>query len=405
MANSEPRSGHIRSPALIAAASDWLVLCLLLLVLCLPLAGCTGEGQAAEAHSRGAAQEGDGSQADDADENGAEAQDEDLVPVETVTLERGPIEAVLRFSTNLEAESEVQVYSQAARLVTELLVEEGDQVARGQPLLRLQDAEQRSNLSRVKSQLEKARREHQRQTSLFERELISEQAFNEAVYELEQLELSFADAQRELSYTEVRAPISGIVTNRLVNLGDHITINQHLFDIVDFDTIVARIYVPERELKRLSTGQKARLFSDSLGGEARHGQVKRIAPIVDPRSGTVKVTVGIPRYQGLLPGMYVEVELVIDTHAEALLVPKRAVVYDNERAFVFRLTEEMKVERLPIEARLEDRDFIEPVTGRLEAGDRIVVAGQAGLKNGARVRLVKADETPETAAAGAGEEA
>ena len=64
--------------------------------------------------------------------------------MEVAPLGRGPIEAVLRYSANLEAESEVQVYSQAARLVTELLVEEGDAVAKGQVLLRLQDEEQTS---------------------------------------------------------------------------------------------------------------------------------------------------------------------------------------------------------------------------------------------------------------------
>ena len=109
------------------------------------------------------------------------------MPVEVIALQRGAIESVLRFSSNLEAESQVQVFSQAKRLVTELLVEEGDRVRKNQVLLRLQDDEQRSALAKARSQLEKAEREYERQKRLFAQELISEQAFNDATYELEQL--------------------------------------------------------------------------------------------------------------------------------------------------------------------------------------------------------------------------
>jgi membrane fusion protein (multidrug efflux system) len=347
---------------------------LLLAGLAIGLAGCTGKGEATESSPEA--------------ETEKAKKDEELVPVEVAALARGPIEAVLRYSANLEAESEVQVYSQAARLVTELLVEEGDAVAKGDVLLRLQDEEQRSELRRVESQLAKARREYERQENLYAQELISEQAMNDATYETDQLEIAFGDARRELGYTEVRAPIAGVVTRRMVNLGDTITVNQHLFDLVDFDTIVARVYVPERELRRLALGQTARIYSASLGGEARRGSVMRMAPTVDPQSGTVKVTVDVPRQPGLVPGMYVEVELVTETRDDALLVPKRAVVYDQNRAFLFRLQDDMTVERLPIEPAVEDRDRIQPAPGStLEEGDRIVIAGQAGLKDGAKVRL------------------
>lgn len=354
-----------------------LLLILALLTLGLVSSGCTQTGDAMENEPQEAVQ--------------AKKKNEELVPVEVVSLERGPIESVLRFSTNLEAESSVEVYSQAARLVTELLVEEGDTVRKGDVLLRLQDDEQRSALARTESQVARARREHERQKNLFQRQLIPEQAFNDSTYDLEQLELSLADAERELSYTEVRAPISGTVTQRLVNLGDNITVNQHLFDMVDFDTIVARVYVPEKERARLDVGQSARIFSEAssaaLGSAPRPGKVERIAPIVDPKSGTVKVTVNVPRQSGLVPGMYVEVELVTAVNDNALLVPKRAVVYDDNRAFVFRLEDDMTVDRLEIQPALMDRDSIEPAAGIVADGDRILVAGQAGLKDGAKVRL------------------
>ena len=114
--------------------------------------------------------------------------------------------------------------------------------------------------------------------------------------------------------------------------------------------------------------------------------MKRIAPIVDPKSGTVKVTVAVGAKPGLRPGMYVDVNLVTATHGEAVLVPKRAVVYDNEQMYVYRMKGTDRVERVFIKPLLADKHNVEPVSGLL-AGDRVVVAGQAGLKEGALVKL------------------
>ena len=362
----------------------------LLALLAMWLGGCTRDKSNADEIGTSEESSEQGSPDGREEEDREDEEKEEAVPVEAIALERGEIESLLRFSSNLEAENTVQVFSQAARLVTRLYVEEGDEVRLGQVLLRLQDEEQKSALSKVESQLAKARRDHERQKSLFAQDLVSEQIWNEAVYDLEQLEIAVADARRALGYTEVTAPIAGIVTSRLVKLGDQVQINHHLFDLVDFDSIVARLYVPERELGRLALGQKVRIHAESLGGVPQPAEVIRVSPIVDPRTGTVKVTVGVPRTQRLVPGMFIEAELVTATHSEALLVPKRAIVYDGDQAFVFRIGDENRVERVQVHAVLEDHRNIEP-DNSLHEGDLIVIAGQAGLKPDALVRLVGAD--------------
>jgi membrane fusion protein (multidrug efflux system) len=353
---------------------------------------------AAVAGSEGAEKAKGGDDEDDEDE-------EEPVPVEVVSLEQGEIEAVLRFSSNLEAEDEVQVFSQAKRLIRELLVEEGDLVRRDEVLIRLQDEEQRSQLAKVKSQLDKAEREFERQKSLFDQELISQQMFTDAKFDYEQKQIAVADAERELGYTEVRAPIAGTVTQRLVKVGDQVQIGQHLFDIVDFDSIVARVFVPEKHLEQLRPGLQARVTTAATGGRSFNGEVDRVAPVVDPRSGTVKVTIALGAQEGLRPGLYADVDLVVATDDAALLVPKRALVYDADQMFVYRLGEERRVERVFIEPVLTDKDHIEPLEG-LDSGDQVVVAGQAGLKDKALVSLPgdeeeedsdEADEFTETA--------
>lgn len=317
----------------------------------------------------------------------------EAIPVEVAPLEEGRIEATLRFSATLEAERDVQVFAEATRRVVKLLVEEGDTVRKGRLLVSLQDEEQRSALAKASSQLDQRRREFDRQDSLYEQKLVSEQVFIDAEYQFDQARLAFEDAQRELAYTEVRAAISGVVTERSVNLGDFVSVNQPLFRIVDFNSIVARIYVPEQELPRLERRQPARLTADALGGLVFSGAIDRISPVVDPGTGTIKVTVATPRQQGLRPGMYVQVELVTAVHEQAIRIPKKALVYDNDQIFVFRLGEERTVERLPVIPALEDAEYMEPTEG-LTLEDQIVIAGQSGLKDGAKVRL-PGDPEPE----------
>ncbi len=312
--------------------------------------------------------------------------EEQAVPVEVATLASGAIESVLKYSSTLEAEREVKVFAEAARLVRELKVEEGHRVRKGQVLIRLQDEEQRNALTKVENELAKAEREYKRQERLYSENLISEEVFNNATYELDQLRISREDSLRQLSYTEVRAPISGTITQRLVKLGDQITVGQHLFDIIDFNSLVARVYVPEKNLPQLSRGLQARLSARATGGRDYKGKIERIAPIVDARTGTVKVTIEVGGQPGLLPGMYVDVDLVTAERQDAVLIPKRALIYDNDQMYVFRLGEERRVERVFVEAKVTDKNFIEPIDG-VAAGDQIVVAGQAGLKDGALVKL------------------
>ena len=333
----------------------------------------------------------DRGQAREPDVETVELPTDERIPVAAMPLIRGHIESVLRLSTHLESESEVEVYAQASRRVTELLVEEGQSVHKGQLLLRLQDDEQKTALQRVESQLAQAQRELDRQQNLYSQELIAEKVFVQSNYDVEQLEIALQDTRRELSYAEVRAPISGVITKRLVDLGDTVQKNDHLFDLVDLDSMLAEIYVPEKEVARLQSGQEARLLARATGDGTHSGWIKRILPVVDPRSGTVKVTLEVPSSPGLLPGMYVEVELVAEVDADALLVPKRALIYDQEQVFVFRVEEDGRVQRRLVRPTLENRDFVR-ISDELDEGDQIVVAGQAGLKDGSEVRVLDLQE-------------
>lgn len=325
----------------------------------------------------------------------AEKEEKDeRVPVEVEALGRGSIEAVVLSSANLEAEESVKVYSRTTNQVVELLVEEGDRVEAGQLLVRLEDDTHKLQLSKAEARLSKAERDYKRTEDLFQKEFVAQQEMNNATFELQQAKVDFEEAKRELSYTKITAPITGTITSRLVKFGDFVNNGLHLFDIVDFNSIVARVYLPEKNLAELDVGQAARLTSQALGGDHFDGKIKRIAPLVDARTGTVKVTVAVDNRDRLMPGMYVDVAIVLEVRNQALLIPKRALIYDNDQVFAFRLDrsgERIVAERVLVKPALTDETRVMP-SGDFEEGDEIVVAGQTGLKDRAAVRVLGEDD-------------
>lgn len=311
---------------------------------------------------------------------------EQAIPVEVAALSRGPIESTLKSSWYLEAEQEVKVLARTSNRVKELLVEEGSEVKKDQVIARLEDNEQRTALEKAQNQFEKSQAEFNRVENLYKQKLVSEQAYSDAKFELRQLQLNVEEARRQLDYTEIRAPINGTISQRLIKLGDLVSNNQQLFDIVDFDSIVAYLSVSAMYLPQLRVDQPARIASTVFPNRKFEGYIKRISPVVEPRTGNVKVTIGLRHNKLLLPGMYVEIEIVLATKSDALLISRRAVVLDGEQLFVYRLKKDRRVERLLVEPAMADKFNIEPAKGFAE-GDQIVVAGQTGLKDGALVRL------------------
>lgn len=326
---------------------------------------------------------------------GMQSGDEDApVPVETVALSTGPIEDTLRFSATIRAEIQIQVLARSLGQVQKRTAEEGDEVAANDLLVRVEGSEQSSAITRIDNDLATARSNYKRQQELRKSGVTSDEALENAKFEVDRLEIARRDATRSLGYTIVRAPISGTVTRRLVEYGDLVAPNQPLYEIVDFDSLVAEVFVPEKDIHRVKMGGLARIAAPASGSSLPDGVVERIAPIVDPRSGTVKVTLDLPDASGYRPGMFVDVHLVVASDDDALLLPRRALVYDNDEPYAFKLVGADRVERIRVVPEVSDREFIKPAKG-FAAGDRVVVAGQVGLKDGA---IVKASAAPAVAA-------
>lgn len=317
------------------------------------------------------------------------------VPVQVASVTRGPIAATLSFNSTLETESTVDLYPQVAGQVEELLVEEGDFVKTGDPLVRIDEREWRVDAEEALVNLERTTAEFSRTESLFERNLINQQEFEAAKFNLEQMRLRHERAKIRLDHATVRAPFDGVVSEREVQVGARVGNNTKLFSLVSLQDMVARVFVPGRYLPDLASGQLATITSEFLPGQEFEAWVKRISPVIDPQSGTFKVTVGVKNPDNnIVPGLFVRASIVTEERAAALLLPKRAIVYDGGSQFVFTVDEEGLAKRLPLEAGFETADTIEIRSG-LDEGDPVIVLGQSGLKDEAPVKVVNPELLPE----------
>jgi membrane fusion protein (multidrug efflux system) len=321
------------------------------------------------------------------DEKDPKKEAETLIPVEVAQVTRGDISAHYSSTANLETEAETDVVAKVGGVVQKLFVEEGDRVRAGQVLAKLDDEKLKFQYDQAKASLEKLENEYRRSEELYEKQLISTETYQKAKYDLEVQKAAFRLVDLDLEYTAIRTPISGIVAERLIKVGNMIALHQPVFRITGMDTLLAVIHVPERHLSKLRVNQKALLSVDAIHNTVFHGSIKRISPVVDPSSGTVKVTVEImDKTKQLKPGMFARLQVVYDEHENVLLIPKDALLAEDQSSSVF-VVQDSLVFRKAVQTGYVNTSHIEILDG-IELGDTVVTIGKGSLKDSARVDMV-----------------
>ena len=312
------------------------------------------------------------------------------VPVEVASVSEGSVSAYTSSTANLVAENEVKVLSEVEGRVLTLRVEEGDWVKNGQVLATLVRDDEEIAFKKAQLQETNARAAFDRATELVERELISREEFDKLTIDYEIAGQELAEAEWALKKTTIIAPFSGRVTARMTQLGQHVRPGDELFQVTDFDPLVARIYLPERDVLGLEEGRDVQLRLDAADEVYFAGRIRQISPIVDTSTGTVKVTVEAtdPPKQ-VRPGSFVTVNIVRETHPAALLLPREAVLRELQKAHVYVAADDVAEKRV-VTLGLEEGALIEVISG-VEAGDRVIVTGQGGLKDGSAVKILIAD--------------
>lgn len=319
------------------------------------------------------------------------------IPVETALPTRGDIYAVYSGTAPIEAFADATVIAKVGGEVREVLAEEGDDVRSGQVLARLDGDRLRLETEQAEANLRKLQRDYQRNVDLKGKGLISEGDFEKIRYEMEALQATFDLAKLELGYTEIRAPIDGVISERFIKIGNTIDINEQTFKVTSLEPLISYLHVPEREYRRIESGQKAIIAVDALSGSKFEAVVARISPIVDPETGTFKISIEVSDdSRRLKPGMFGRIDIVFDMHANALQVPRSAIVENAGQTSIFVVSEDV-VERRIISTGYAESGQIEVLQG-LDDMDEIVVVGQTSLKNGSRISVINAPAATTSAA-------
>jgi len=315
------------------------------------------------------------------------------VPVEAVAARRDAIVAYYSATATLEADGEAAVVPRVGGRITAIEVEEGDRVAAGDVLARIDDERLKLELARAESDLKRLRQDLDRQREMHERNMIATEAFERLRFELEAQQAAYELARLELSYTAITAPIGGVVSERMVKVGNMVSTSEPVFRITTLDPLIATLHVPERELSRLAPGQVAALSADAIPGERFTGVIDRISPVIDADSGTFRVTVELSDPSGRLrPGMFGRFDIVYDRREAAVLVPVESVLIEDGQASVF-VVADGQARRRSVEVGYRNNGDYEIVAG-IDSGESVVVTGQASLRSGARVEVLD-DEPPQ----------
>lgn len=338
------------------------------------------------------------------DSAGKDAKDEvPAVPVEVAATKRAEMAAIYSGTAPIESERKAFVMPKVKGEIRAVLADEGQRVRQGQTLARLDGDQLRLEVALYEATMRKLERDYARNLELQQKGLVSATAIDNLKYELEAAKANWELARLQLSYTEIRSPIAGTVTQRLdvVKVGNTVTpvggvidsADSSLFVVEDLDSLILRVNVPERELAKLSVGQLAELAFDAVPGRSFQGQIALISPYINAQTATFEVRIRVTETAGLLrPGMFARVAIVYERKPDALQIPRTALLDGDGPPKVFVVQDGKAAERA-VELGLSNGAMIEVVSG-LKDGEQVVVVGHGAVKPGAAVRIVNTPARP-----------
>lgn len=322
---------------------------------------------------------------------------ETTVPVETAQVAKRPIQASYNGTASLEAPNEAQVVAKTSGVLLKLLVEEGDQVRAGQVLAKIDPERPRLEVQRSEALLRKLEAEMNRSKELYDRKLVAADIYEKIRFDVATQKAAYDMARLELSYTDIVAPIDGVIASRSVKVGNLIQLNSSLFRLVDAEQLEAVLNVPERELATMKKGAAVAMQVDALPGKTFTGTISRVSPVVDAGSGTFRVTCAFESQDALKPGMFGRIGVVYDQRADALTVPRAALLEDQGETAVFAVRDNTAV-RVPVQVGYLSGDLAEIRSG-LNEGESVVTAGKITLRDGTKVEVLNAVAPPDAAIA------
>ena len=270
--------------------------------------------------------------------------------------------------------------------IDQLLVREGTTVVKGQTLLQLDSRDVEADMARASAEVENAKAQLDRMETLYRQDAVSKQEMENATRVYKVAEANRKAVEAQLSYTMVRAPFDGVITEKLVEAGELASPGQPLLRMENPRQLRLEATVAEGDLRSVSRGDKIPVIIDALEGRTLAGAVAQILPAGDPQTHTFTVKVDLPQVPGLKTGMFGRFQLDKGT-SKTILVPETAVVERGELTSVFAVGAD-RIARLrwvKIGRRLDKQ--VEILSG-VNVGESVLLDAARGV-DGAAVKIVE----------------
>lgn len=295
---------------------------------------------------------------------------------------------------SVDAWEDIDLGAKAGGTVEEVPVEEGDRVASGTVIVRLDTASLVARRNQAQAQLDQAQKRFERTRNLVQKGVEQPAMLDDVTAQRDVAQATVDVAQVELDNATLRAPVPGVVDRIHVDQGEYVHIGDPVAKIVQIDRVKIVVNVPEKDIEHFRVGQKVGVFRDKIElAQMLPGTIAFVALTAHPLSRTYPLHVEVANADHRFrPGMIVRVGLIRRQVADTLAVPLFAVVDRGDRKVVFVEEDGRAVER-PIEIGIIERNRVQVASG-LNAGDRLICVGHRDLANGERVKVVErpADE-------------
>ncbi len=294
------------------------------------------------------------------------------------------------FSGTVESSKNSVVSFSVPGTITEIFVEEGDRVAKGQPLARVKSGNFVNASNIADAELAEARDAYARLKKLHDADALPEIKWVEVQNKLKQAENAAEISRRAVADATIHSPVNGVVSRKIANVGQTVILAEPVIELVTLGDLMIAVSVPEGEIGDVAEGQSAKVGFHTLGIDSLHGYVNRKSVVADPLTRAYTVKISIPTADGrILPGMVGEV-VFTDTvshnrQADGVLLPSQSVLLGSDnRTFVWIVDGGKATRRFVKADELSSGGVI--VTTGLAEGDSVIVAGMQKVGTGTPVR-------------------
>jgi membrane fusion protein (multidrug efflux system) len=313
--------------------------------------------------------------------------------VEVAVARKDTVVDAIAATGEIEAVQSIDLRPDIEGRIVGILFHEGDEVAAGTPLFKVDDAELKAQVARAEADRDLAAQALARTTQLMNQKASSQADLERAEATARSTQAALELLQVRLARTTVRAPFAGATGQRRVSLGDYVTTSTTLVSLQTVNPERAAFQVPERYAERLRRGQEVTFRVAALPGKEFVGVVDFVDPVVQlpGRTITVKALVPNPK-RTLQAGMYVDIRLAAEVRPDAVVVPEEAILPLQGANFVF-VVRDGKASRRQVGLGIRAPGIAEIRSG-VDAGDTVVVGGQERLQDGMPVMAKPVEQAP-----------